>query len=89
MEDQTHYMATKNTNNSDNFLIQKLAKSGMTDKHVYESMKISRPTFWRKRKEPQTLTLDEVVKLAALLHMDWKELSDLIYLNFIANRVSN
>ena len=86
MEDQLPYMATKKTNSSDNFLIQKLAKSGMTDKHVYESMEISRPTFWRKRKEPNTFTLDEVVKLAALLHMDWKDLCENIYHDFILNR---
>jgi hypothetical protein len=57
-----------------NVFFTAIEKSGMKDIFFAQKLDITRQTFAKKKFEPHTFSIEELLTLADLLRYDWKEL---------------
>ena len=71
-----HMSKAKNPDEKKNYCYELIDNSGLMDNFLAKQLSISRITFWRKKREAHTFTLEELVVLADFLRIDWKKLAE-------------
>ena len=59
------------TESEKNILITLIEKSGMKDVYLADKLGITRFTFAKKKRESHTFSIEDIIKLSELLHIDW------------------